>query len=354
MNLFERVKRVLSLLPAPLRRRIVLMLSLLFAAQVLLWLAVVSASGDYPMLLGLATIAYGFGLRHAVDADHIAAIDNTTRKLMQEGKYPVGVGFFFSLGHSTIVIVLSVLVAISASYVSANLPAFEATGSLIGMTVSCVFLLAIGVINLVALLGILKAWREWVVDNRPIDEEALSFHLDNRGLLARILRPVLKLVDESWQLYFVGLLFGLGFDTATEVGLLSLSAASASSSMPLWCILLLPLAFTAAMTLIDALNGVLMLGAYGWAYVQPVRKLYYNLTVTVISVVTALFIGGIEALQLLGSRIDASWAIFDWAARVQLGQMGFILIGIFLASWLTSVAYCKWKGYELLQASSEQ
>ena len=219
---------------------------------------------------------------------------------------------------------------------------------------SCVFLLAIGAINLMALLGSLKAWPDVVVNNRPVDEEALTFHLDNRGIMARILRPVLKLVEQSWQPYFVGLLFGLGFDTATEVGLLSLTAASASASMPLWYILLLPLTFTAAMTLIDALNGVLMLGAYGWAYVHPVRKLYYNLSVTLISVVTALFIGGVEALQLLASRIDVSGGIFDWASRVQLGQMGFILIGIFAASWLTSVAYCKWKGYELLQASSEQ
>ena len=344
---------MVTMCPQPLRTRILWMGWLLLFLNAAAAVAVVMASRDYPLLLGLATIAYGFGLRHAVDADHIAAIDNTTRKLMQEGQYPAAVGLFFSLGHSTIVIALSVLVAVSASFVNEKLPEVKAAGSVIGMTVSCLFLLALGLINLIALVGIMKAWRELVVNKKPIDDRAIAMQLDQRGLLARILRPVMKMVDRSWKLYFVGLLFGLGFDTASEIGLLSLSAASATAEMPLWCILLLPLAFTAAMTLIDSLNGILMLGAYGWATVKPTRRLYYNLIVTLVSVATALLIGGIEAMQLIGNRFDTASGIFAMANNIRLDNVGFVIIGIFVASWLVSMVIYKVKRHELLDLETE-
>lgn len=348
MSLLHDARDAIARLPDYLRRRITLLLALLATFQGLVWAALVYGARDYPMLVGLATIAYGFGLRHAVDADHIAAIDNTTRKMMQDGKYPTAVGLFFSLGHSSIVMLLCLFVAVSANYVTEHLPAFKTAGSLIGMSVSCIFLLAIGMINLVALVALLKAWREWTIHKRPISDEALSYHLDHRGILARILRPVLQLVDHSWQLYFVGLLFGLGFDTATEIGLLSLSASSANAAIPVGYILLLPLAFTAAMTLIDTLNGILMLGAYGWAFVNPARKLFYNVNVTLISVATALMIGGIEALQLVSTGWGLDGGVFSLANRVELQDVGFLLVGVLLASWFLSLAVFKWKESALL------
>jgi high-affinity nickel-transport protein len=271
MKLLVRARAAIRSCPEPLRSRILWLGLFILGLNAATGAAVAWASRDYPLLLGLATIAYGFGLRHAVDADHIAAIDNTTRKFMQEGRYPVALGLFFSLGHSTIVMALSVLVGISASFVNDKLPEFKAAGSIIGMTVSCLFLFALGIINLIALFGIMRAWRDVVIDKKPIDEHAIDMHLAKRGLLARLLRPVMKMVDHSWQLYFVGLLFGLGFDTASEIGLLSLAAAGATSDVSIGYILVLPLAFTAAMTLVDSLNGILMLGAYGWAYVKPAR-----------------------------------------------------------------------------------
>lgn len=259
----------------------ILLLLLLFNGGV--WLLILLASQYYPVLFGLAVLSYGFGFRHAVDADHIAAIDNVTRKLTHEEQKPVAVGFFFSLGHSMVVIVLSVLIIFSASFIEQNLPAFKATGSIIGLTISSLFLLLVGIINLVALKQIFSK------------EEATK----NKGILTRILRPFLKIVTHSWQMFFVGLLFGLGLDTATEIGLLSISAASAVSGIPFWVIMLLPLAFTASMVLIDTLNGMLMFRAYSWASLHPARKKYYNLIITLLSAAVAVLIGGIQALQVL-------------------------------------------------------
>jgi len=331
------------------RRRIVTIYAFLITLNVVVWLALLLEARRYPLLLGLATVAYGFGLRHAVDPDHIAAIDNTTRKLMQDGKRPVGVGFFFSFGHSSVVFFLSVVVAVSASLVQTHMESWKSIGSQIGTWVSGSFLLLIAIINLLVLQDIYRTWRR-VVRGGAYDEKSLDDYLNNRGLLARLFKPMLRVVGESWHMYPIGLLFGLGFDTASEVGILGMSATASQSGMPVWYILVLPLLFVAGMSLIDTTDGILMLGAYGWAYVRPVRKLYYNMNITLISVIVALFIGGIEVLQVLGQERNLSGGIWDWVKNVPFSVFGFYIIGIFIVSWLISVAVYKIRRLDLLDA----
>jgi high-affinity nickel-transport protein len=314
------------------------------------WLAIVVAAARYPILLGLGITAYGFGLRHAVDPDHIAAIDNTTRKLMQDGKRPVGVGFFFSLGHSTVVLLLSALIAVSAAFVRNNLPTLQSLGAVVGTAVSGLFLVIIAAINIVVLFEIVSTWRR-AVDDGKYDDQTLDAYLAGRGLLARILRPLLRVVTESWNMYPIGFLFGLGFDTASEVGLLGIAAATGASGMPIALILLLPLLFVAGMSLVDTTDGVAMLGAYGWAFLRPMRKLYYNITITTISVVVALFIGGIELLQVLGSELHAGGAGWDAVQNLPLANLGFYIVGIFLVSWLVSVVVYRLKRIDHLDAA---
>jgi nickel/cobalt transporter (NiCoT) family protein len=323
-----------------LKRRLIGIYILLIGFNIAVWAALFLSSARYGLLLGLAPVAYGFGLRHAVDPDHIAAIDNTTRKLMQDGKRPVGVGFFFSLGHSSVVFALSVLIALSAAYVKQNLPHMQSVGGVIGTSVSGGFLLIIAIVNLVVLIDIYKTWRS-VARGGSYDDQTLEEYLSNRGLLARLFRPMLKVVGKSWHMYPIGVLFGLGFDTASEVGILGMSATAGAGGMPVWFILLLPLLFVAGMSLIDTTDGIAMLGAYGWAYVRPVRKLYYNMNITLISVLVALFIGGIEALQVISTETGASGGIWDWANNVPFSVFGFYIIGIFIVSWLISVLVYK-------------
>ncbi len=334
-----------------LRRRLVTIYSLLVVCNVGAWLILVGEAQRYPTLLGLATLAYGFGLRHAVDPDHIAAIDNVTRKLMQDGKRPVGVGFFFSLGHSTVVFFLSVLVAISAKLVQSHLDNWKSVGSQIGTWVSGSFLIVIAIINLLVLQDIYRTWRR-VVRGGTYDEETLEDYLQNRGLLARLFKPLLKVVRSSWNMYAIGLLFGLGFDTASEVGLLGMAATTAQSGMPVWFILVLPLLFVAGMAAVDTTDGVLMLGAYGWAYVRPVRKLYYNMNITFVSVLVALVIGGIEVLQVVSQESNLSGGPWDWANDVPFSSLGFVIIAIFVACWLTSVIVYKVRRLDLLDQRS--
>ncbi len=301
------------------------------------------------VFLGLIVLAYGLGLRHAVDADHIAVIDNTTRKLMQEGKRPVAVGFFFSLGHSTIVILLSILAAVSAAFVKNHLPEVQHVGTVIGTAISSGFLLMIGIINLLVLIDIVKIWKS-VTSGGEYDEVELYEYLNNRGLVARILKPFLRSVTSSWHMYTVGLLFGLGFDTASEVALLSISAATGANGLPFIAILVLPLAFTAGMSLIDTLDGILMLGAYGWAYFKPIRKLYYNMNITFLSVVIALFIGGIEGIQVLSIEFKLNGRFFEIVKNIDFANLGYIIIGTFIASWLFSLMYYKYKKYDYIDA----
>ena len=340
------------------RRRAITLYAGLGSFNALIWALTLVAAVRYPVILGAAILAYSFGLRHAVDPDHIAAIDNTTRKLMQERQRPVAVGFFFSLGHSTIVILLSAALVVSTTYIKQHLPQFKDTGSVIGTSVSAGFLILIGVINLFVMLDVYRQFR-LVKRGEEQSAESLEDYLNNRGLLARLFRPALRLVDRSWKMYPVGFLFGLGFDTASEVGLLALAATfGGSGQLPVVFILLLPLLFTAGMSLVDTTDGVLMLGAYGWAFVKPIRKLYYNLTVTSISVMVALVVGGIEALQVIGQQTGAitigsggsvgNGAFWVFITRLNLANMGFVIVAVFALSWGLSTAIYKLRGYDRL------
>ena len=330
--------------PGPIRTRIVRLYAFLFAFNLVAWGLALAASIRYPILLPTALLAYTFGLRHAVDADHIAAIDNTTRKLMQDGQRPVAVGLFFSLGHSTIVVALSVLIALSAGFIS-DIPTFREIGTLIGTGVSAAFLLLIGTINLVVLIDIYRMFRR-VAGGGAYSEESLEEFLTSRGLLARLFRPMLSVIRRSWHMYPLGLLFGLGFDTASEVALLGLAAASGANHVPIAFILVLPALFAAGMSLIDATDGVLMLGAYGWAYIKPIRKLYYNLNITLVSVLIAFAIGGVEVLSIIANRLSLRGGIWDQVANLDFGIIGFAIIGIFVVSWTTSTLIYRWKGYD--------
>jgi nickel/cobalt transporter (NiCoT) family protein len=327
-----------------LRRRLVRLYAFLLAFNVAAWSLVLLASASYPIMLPTAFLAYTFGLRHAVDADHIAAIDNSTRKLMQDGQRPVGVGLFFSLGHSTIVVALAVVIAASAAFV-ADVPTLQSVGGMIGTAVSASFLLLIGLINLVVLLDIYRMFRK-VSAGGQYDQQSLEDYLNNRGLLARVFRPALRMVRRSWHMYPLGVLFGLGFDTASEVALLGLAATSGASHLPIWFILLLPAVFAAGMSLVDASDGVLMLGAYGWAYVKPIRKLYYNLNITLVSVLIAFGVGGVEALSVIGSELGLSGGLWGAIDRLDMGQLGVAIVGLFAASWLLSTLVYRWKRYD--------
>ena len=274
-----------------LTAKIVGVYALLIAFNVGAWIWAIVAFHDYPILMGTAALAYSFGLRHAFDADHIAAIDNVTRKLMQEGRRPIGVGLFFSLGHSTIVIALSIAIAFTATELQTQFDAFKTFGAVAGTLVSALFLFAIAFANVLVLISIYRTFQKVKAGGRFVEED-LDMALANRGLLGRLFRRFFRLVEKSWHMYPLGLLFGLGFDTATEVGLLGISATQAAQGLPIWSILVFPALFTAGMTLLDTTDSILMLGAYGWAFIKPVRKLYYNLTITAASVIVAVVVGG--------------------------------------------------------------
>jgi high-affinity nickel-transport protein len=314
------------------------------------WLWAVLAFRHYPLLLGTAFLAYSFGLRHAVDADHIAAIDNVTRKLMQEGKRPVAVGLMFSLGHSTVVVLGSLAIAATALMLQQHVDHFRNIGGLIGTLVSSVFLLAIALANLIILRSVCATFAR-VRRGEPYEDEDLDLLLANRGFLARIFRPVFAMIRRSWHMYPLGVLFGLGFDTATEIGLLGISAAEASRGLPLVSILVFPALFAAGMSLIDTTDNVLMLGAYGWAYVKPIRKLYYNITITSVSVLVALIVGGIEALGLLGAQLHLQGSFWMLVGRLNdhFGVLGYCIIGIFALSWIVSIAIYKVRRFEEIE-----
>ncbi len=332
------------------RRRVIGIYVFLIAYNIIAWLLALLVFGSDPKLLGTAFLAYTFGLRHAFDADHISAIDNVTRKLMQEKQRPVGVGFFFSLGHSTIVVCLTVLIAIAAVAVS-SFDTLQNIGGLIGTTVSALFLLIIAAINLVVLLDVWRTFRE-VKAGGEYNDFTLDESLNKRGLMGRFFRPLLRMTDRSWKMYPMGVLFGLGFDTATEVGLLGIAAATAGH-IPALSILLFPALFTAGMTLMDTTDSVLMLGAYGWAFVKPIRKLYYNLNITLISVVVALVVGGIEALGILITELNLSGPPWDQIGGVgdQFGLLGVIIVGLFLVSWLVSTIIYRVKRYDEIEVT---
>ncbi|HKO24133.1 MAG TPA: HoxN/HupN/NixA family nickel/cobalt transporter [Chloroflexota bacterium] len=338
--------RTIGAAPRGVKARVVGLYAFLIVFHILVWLLTILASVHYAWLLAPGMLAYTYGLRHAVDADHIAAIDNTTRKLMQDGQRPVAVGLFFSLGHSTVVTALFVVLALSTAYVEKHLPSLKATGAVIGMTVSCLFLLLIGLINLAVLLDIVKMWRN-VSRGGTYDDTTLDEFLNNRGFIARLLKPLLKIVAHSWSMYPVGILFGLGFDTASEILFLGIAASTAAHHVPLHDLLLLPALFTAGMSLIDTTDGMLMMGAYGWAFLKPIRKLYYNLTITLISVLIALGIGSIEGLQVLSGQLNWTGPFWDFVNdKLDFETLGYVIIGIFVVSWGVSTALYKWRGYD--------
>jgi len=338
--------------PSPLRNRIVAIYAAIAVLTVVCFGLLFTIGATYPTLVGAGLLAYTLGLRHGVDADHIAAIDNTTRKLMQDGQRPVAVGLFFSLGHSTVVILLSVLLAISAS-IASNIPAWSDIGSLIGTSVSAVFLLLIGVINLVVLIDITRMFRT-VSAGGSYSDQSLEDFLQNRGLLARIFRPMLRLVRKSWHMYPLGFLFGLGFDTASEIGLLGLATTAGGQNVPLVFILILPALFAAGMMSVDTTDQIMMLGAYGWAFVKPIRKLYYNLTITLVSVIIAFVVGGIEVLSIVGQKFDLSGGIFDVIANLDFTVIGFAIIAIFVATWAISTLIYRAKGYDDMPVVSDR
>src|SRR5205085_9663382 len=310
-------------------------------------LAIAGFAVQYPALLGTALLAYTFGLRHSVDADHISAIDNVTRKLMQENKRPVAVGFFFSLGHSTVVIALTIAIAIAATIIQTSIPELKNAGGLIGTSVSAIFLFLIAIINMLVLWEILQMFRK-VKRGEEYNDMTLDEFLNQRGLMGRFFRPLLRLVDKSWKMYPVGVLFGLGFDTATEVGILGIAAVEAGKGLPVWAILIFPALFTAGMCLIDTTDGILMLGAYGWAFVKPIRKLYYNMNITLVSVLVALIVGGIEALSIVSGQLKLSGGFWDFLDNLSsnFGTLGYIIIGLFILSWGISTLIYKWRKYD--------
>ncbi|MGD0641415.1 MAG: HoxN/HupN/NixA family nickel/cobalt transporter [Roseiarcus sp.] len=335
-----------------LKGKIVAVYALLILANVAAWAWAIVAFHDYPVLLGTAALAYSFGLRHAFDADHIAAIDNVTRKLMQEGRRPVGVGLYFSLGHSTIVVGLSVAIAITATALQDRFDAFKTFGAVAGTLVSALFLFAIAAANVVVLISIYRAFQTVKNGGRFVEED-IDLALANRGLLGRLFRRFFRVVEKSWQMYPIGLLFGLGFDTATEVGVLGISATQAAQGLSIWSILVFPALFTAGMTLIDTTDSVLMIGAYGWAFIKPIRKLYYNLTITAVSVVVAVVVGGLETLNLIGDQLGLTDGGGFWGAIGTLndnfGMLGYLIVGIFVVAWLVSFIVYRLKGYDKIE-----
>jgi high-affinity nickel-transport protein len=333
--------------PVRLRAKTIGIYALLIAGNVLAWIWAFVEFADHPVLLGTASLAYTFGLRHAVDPDHIAAIDNVTRKLMQEGKRPLATGFFFALGHSTVVIIASSLVALAVAALEARLNGFRAIGGMIGTSVSAFFLLLIALANTVVLISVCRMFGAVRRGDRIIEDD-LNGLLAQRGLLGRLLRSVFGVISRSWHMYPLGLLFGLGFDTASEIGLLGISATQGSAGLSVRSILVFPALFTAAMSLVDTTDGVLMINAYGWAFIKPIRKLYYNLTITLVSIVVALLIGGIEALGLLGSKLRLAGRFWDVisALNENFGALGYLIIGVFAGSWLLSAVVYSFKRYD--------
>lgn len=340
-------------------------LSGLYAAVAMLhvcgWGLFLYYSARHPSLVGLGFIAYMFGLRHAFDVDHIAAVDDTVRFMLQTGKRPLGIGFFFSLGHSTVVLLLASGVVFAATLVRRDLPAWQEAGGVIGTAVSGTFLCVIGILNLLVLLDILKVWRGGKLPRHshahgthahasrahatythatqaPVNHVQVEDLLARRGFLNRLFGPRLrKVIRHSWQMYPLGLLFGLGFDTASEVGLLAMTAGASAGHLPIAAVLCLPVLFAAGMTVMDTTDGILMTKVYDWALVSPMRKLFYNIIITGISVAAALVIGGVELLQLAVRLLRLHGPFSNFVAGLDFGSLGLVIVGLFVFAWVVSI-----------------
>ena len=334
-----------------LRSRLIGLYTVLIGANILVWVWALAVLHDKPVLLGTALLAYSFGLRHAVDADHIAAIDNVTRKLMQQGQRPVGVGLYFSLGHSAVVAGLSIAVALTASAMAGSFQSMKAVGGIISTSASALFLFAIAIVNVLVLISVYRTFQA-VKRGEAFVEDDFDLLLNSRGFLSRIFRPLFGLVTKSWHMLPIGLLFGLGFDTATEIALFGISATQAADGASAATILVFPALFAAGMSLVDTTDGVLMLGAYGWAFMKPIRKLYYNITITAVSVVVAVLVGGLETLNLIGDELGLTEGGGFWGAigaiNDNFGLLGYVIIGVFAVAWIGSVVFYKVMRYDEL------
>ncbi|NMO02819.1 HoxN/HupN/NixA family nickel/cobalt transporter [Gordonia sp. TBRC 11910] len=322
------------------------MIGVIVALHVIGWVTLLAfvapqhlSLGEKTLGIGVGLTAYTLGLRHAFDADHISAIDNTTRKLMNDGQRPLAVGFFFSLGHSTVVFALAFLLSIGVKALAG--PVEDDSSSLhhytgvIGTSVSGIFLYVIATINIVILVGILRVFRDMRAGS--YDEAELEDQLVRRGFLNRFFGGMMKSITKQWQMYPLGVLFGLGFDTATEVALLVLAGTSAAAGLPWYAILCLPVLFAAGMSLLDTIDGSFMNFAYGWAFSKPVRKVYYNITITALSVVVALIVGTVELLGLLAEQLGLTGGFWDWIAGANLNILGYVIVGLFVLTWVGAV-----------------
>ncbi len=316
------------------------------AGAVLMWRA---TSGNYKLSdgslfgWGTAVLAYTLGMRHAFDADHISAIDNTTRKLMSEGQRPLAVGFFFALGHSSVVAAVAILLTFGIKTLGSQLKDENSTllhyTSLIGTTVSGTFLMLIAILNLIILVSIVGVFLQ--MRKGAYNEEELEKHLNSHSLLMRFFGPIARRIDASWKMYPLGILFGLGFDTATQIGLLILAGSSVIVGLPWWAIMSLPLFFAAGMTLLDTIDGSFMNFAYGWAFSKPVRKIYYNIIITGLSVAVALFVGGLQLCQVFARQLSLTGGFWDYALAFNLNSAGYFIVGVFVIVW--SVALLLWR-----------
>jgi high-affinity nickel-transport protein len=327
------------------RRRLGGFLGSVLLLHVAGWGALLTVAPRYPALIGLGGLAYTFGLRHAFDADHISAIDNTTRKLLQDGKRPVGAGFFFSIGHSTVVLLIAVLLGLAVKSIVEGVVndngQLRSLGGLVGTGVSGLFLVLIGVLNLVILLDIARLFRR--LRRGEFDRASLQSELTSAGVMTRLFGRLFRVISASWQMYPIGFLFGLGFDTASEVALLAISAGAASQGLPFVAVVALPLIFAAGMSLMDTADGAFMSKAYAWAFSNPVRKVFYNFTVTGLSVFVALFVGLVEVTQILVHVTDLKGRPWDSLAGLDLGYLGFVIVGAFVATWAGAFAFYKFR-----------
>jgi high-affinity nickel-transport protein len=308
----------------------------LVLANVAAWVWAYLVFHDQPVLLGTAFLAYSFGLRHALDADHIAAIDNVTRKLVQSGERPVSVGFYFALGHSTVVMIAVVIVYWTAAIASERFKQWQEAGEIISTCISACFLFAIALINLLAMLDTYRALRR---QKRNLTLSEAVNPVMGQGIVSRLLRPLMKTLAKPIHMYPIGFLFGLGFETATEIALLQVSASSGAKGQSLMNVMVLPVLFAAGMTLVDSADGMIMAGAYNWAFINPIRKLYYNLTITFVSVVVGVVVGGIELIGLVKDKLnlDGGWFWFTIGAlQDNFGAIGLAIVGVFILTWLIS------------------
>jgi len=297
-----------------------------------------SKAGRYPQLIGFGFLAYTLGLRHAFDADHIAAIDNTVRKMIERGEESSGVGFFFSLGHSAVVCAMAIVTAFSATLITDHVPQLRAVGGIVSTSVSGVFLILMGLLNLYVWLDIYRSFRK--IRRGEVPEEHAHDILTG-GFFARLFGPLYRLVSKSWHVFPIGVLFGFSFDTASEIALFSVAATAASQTMPLGVILSLPLLFAAGMSVMDTLDGIFMTTAYDWAFSTPMRKIYYNLSITGLSVAAALFIGVVEIAQLITSKLGLHGGGWSLVQALDFSKLGYLLVALLVACWLVSIGLWK-------------